>query len=299
MSKAPRVLIDASYLAHRALHSLQGLEFEDFPTGVIYGLLEQILSLAYDDRITSNRLLMCFDSRKSYRKKAYPDYKGNRNKDRTEKEMAELRAMHKQVDLMRSEVFPACGFLTARQSGVESDDLMAYAAKQGRDKVILVTSDGDLYQCITDSVHWYDPGRDQYLDPLTFWVKKGIEPHQWAEVQAIAGCSSDNVKGIRGIAEKSAIDYVLGRHNPTYKRFKAVVEGRRTITLNRSLVTLPHKKTKPFDIVEPQYNPAAFFEQCERFGIRTYLEGAKHSAWLRFFSGDFDRVKSRTRKRGR
>jgi len=290
-------LIDASYLAHRARNALKDLSHEDYPTGVLFGLLEQLRATCSDPKIESNRVLLCFDSKRSYRRKSYPEYKRGRTQDRTEGEQLQLDVMYSQMDMMRKVMFPAVGFQVAFQSGVESDDLMAYAAAHAKGKVIIVTADGDLYQCITDDVHFYDPGRHLYHTPLTFWASKGIEPHRWAEVKCIAGCSSDNVQGVSGVGEISAIDFLLGNMPKRYIRYQSIVNGEGVRERNRGLITLPHVKTRPFEFEEPCYQPDVFWSFCQSLGIESYLAGTRHTMWVRFFNNDFHNVKVRFRTR--
>lgn len=303
MRTKPWVLVDISYLAHRARYAMDGLEHGDMPTGVIYGFFEQLRTLCQDENINSNKVVFLFDSRKSHRKVVFPDYKKKRADDLTEEERQQIEVMRDQVELLRSVILPRVGFQVHRQTGCESDDLMAVAAQyltESVQKGIMVTADGDLWQCISDTVHWYDPARRNYYDPKNFKRKKKIESHRWGLVKAIAGCSTDGVPGIPGVGEDSAIKYILGKLPEHYKRFKAIVspEGREIIKRNIELVVLPHKKTKPFVLQEPKFNVKSFFRFCKRYGILSYLKEEKRAEWERFFSKN--EVRSRRRvKRGR
>lgn len=296
------VLVDVSYLAYRAQYSLRGLSHEDYPTGVIYGFFDQLLSLCRDPRVDSNKVALFFDSRKSHRKKAYPRYKQKRVEERGEEELKQIRAMYEQIRVLRTEILPEMGVAVYRQVGLESDDLIAQAAKglHGPSrKAVIVTADGDLYQCITEGVHWYDPLR-AYHDPLTFYAKKGIASEKWGRVKTLAGCSSDNVEGIPGVGEKTAIRYLLGALPSTYKSYKAIRsdKGRKIIKRNKRLVVLPHKKTKPVELREPKYDADAFFRAMERFGIVSYLEGRKRKTWESFFRANGRKMRKRGERRG-
>ena len=217
--------------------------------------------------------------------------------------------MYFQVKLLREEILPNIGLSVYRQTGLESDDLMAQAALQasehyptgGNRAAVIITSDGDLYQCITSSVHWYDPGRDLYLTPHSFFRKKGIASSEWGVVKAIAGCNSDEVKGIPGVGEKSAIQYLLGSLPSNHKRFQSIIssEGKAIIARNKQLVILPHTKTKPIELKEPQYNEEAFLHYCTRYGLLSYLKKEKRKAWHRLFNNNkYDRGLQRKRKHG-
>ncbi len=297
----PLVIVDISYLAHRARYATADLQWEDFHTGILYGFWEQLRAICYDRHVRSNHIVFCFDSRQSYRKLVYPEYKAHRRVDLTDEERVEIEAMYGQVKLLRTEVLPAVGFQVVRQTGCESDDVMAQIALQlthDRREGILVTADGDLWQCISSYVSWYDPARERLYDPGSFYTKKGISPAYWGIVKALAGCSGDNVKGIPRVGEKTAVRHLnreLPTHHKTYQAIESP-EGQRIFERNKALVVLPHVKTRPVEVREPKYNVEAFFAFCERYGFRTYLKDPKRSEWEAFLS---DRKVKTRKRRGR
>lgn len=292
--ETPLVLLDASFLGHRARSVIKGLSFEGSPTGVIYGVLEEIRALSLHHRIMSNQMLMFFDSKTSHRKKFFPGYK-DRDKDMTEEEIQERIQMKEQLERLRSEILPDIGFPVYRQPGLESDDLIAQACIQLRNRGTMrphtiVSADGDLLQCIVqDIISWYDPIRDKYLDHLGLYKEKGIEPDQWAEVKVIAGCSGDRVPGVPGVGEVTAIKYITGTLNPTYKKYKAIIakESLPIMERNRLLVVLPHAKTQEIDIQRPNYNPDKFWNWVEKLGFSSLKESRK-KPWDIFFAGDLN-----------
>lgn len=310
MATMPWVLIDTSYLAHRALHSMNGLEFEDFPTGVLYGFFEQLRTICLDHRILSNKVALFLDSRQSYRRRLFPAYKEKRHQDRPEEEIVQMGIMKRQMKVLTETVLPSIGFPLYRQTGCESDDVIAQAAgllttgamevgEQGRTAVI-VTADGDLYQCISDAVHWYDPARDLYLDVMGFIQKKLVDPSSWAAVKALAGCHTDCVPGIPGVGEGSAVKFLMHLLPTHHKRYKDInsPHGVAIYKRNLLLVTLPFHKTKKFSLRLPEYNPKAFFEFCKDFGMKSYLEGKRKREWGSFFSGNLTSGQQMPRKRG-
>jgi len=297
-------LLDFSYLAHRAFHSTRDLEHNELKTGIIYGFFEQLRTICADPRIATNQVALFFDSRQSFRRRAFPGYKGHRRERMAKlppEEQQALKIMREQMRFMHKEILPEIGFRLFKQTGLESDDLIAKAAASVslKEKVVIVTGDGDLYQCITDDVHWYDPSRDKYFTPNVFTEKKKVSPDQWVEVKAIAGCSSDDVPGVKGVGEKTAIDYINGFLPKTYKRHQAIQskEGQRIIERNRPLVKLPHRKTKPIELEPPVYNRDAFAAWCKKLGIRTYLKDEREREWNRFFNNTMDRMRAAVRTR--
>lgn len=293
----PWVLIDMSYIAYRAKYALNGLKFEDIPTGVIFGFFEQFKSICQDRLVQSNQVIFFFDSRKSYRRKVYPNYKKKRIEERTEEEKEQLQIMYEQIRILRTDILPRLGIQVHRQTGLESDDLMAkvsqcFSPKKER-QAIIITSDKDLYQCISNAVHWYDYGRGVYYEPFLFQNTKYIEPSRWGEVKCITGCLSDTVEGIKGVGEKTAIEFLTNKINPSTKRYISITssEGQEIIERNKELIILPHRKTKSINLKAPEYNMNAFISICKEYGLISFLEKDKRKEWRRFFQGELARKK--------
>lgn len=288
------VLVDLSWLAYRALHAVGNLEHEDIPTGIIFGFFTQLREICNDPKVQSNRVAIFCDSRKSYRAEVYPDYKRKRREERDEEKEKQIRAMREQMNLLQGGILAEIGFPVYKQEGLESDDLLAYVARHltlstafggPRKRGVMITSDGDLYQSITHAVHWYDPQRRRYYTPDDFKTLKGVDPAHWGMVKAIGGCSSDNVKGIPGIGEVTAVKYLTNKLPEKHKTYQRIVsaEGRKVIKRNKGLVVLPHAKTEPVVLKDPQYDLDVFFGYCERFGLATFLNRDR-KAWAAFFN---------------
>lgn len=285
---------DASWLMHRAKHTTGELSHEGTATGVTFGFFQQLLSVCNDPHVRSNRVGVFFDSRHSYRRDFYPGYKSSRGRDKkSPEEWSEHLIMGEQSARLRREILPDCGFPVYQQYGLESDDLLADAAGQcdsdASGGCVIVTADGDLFQCVTTKVHWFDPQRTLYLDHLKFWALKGVDPDQWATVKAICGCKTDEVAGIEGVGEKGAVDYVLNVLPETGKKFASIAspEGQSVIARNLRLVRLPHRRTRPVKLADPVFKPERFFRWCERLGFASYLDGGRKTQWEMFFEGNF------------
>ena len=294
----PWVIVDVSYLAHRARYAVADLEHEEFHTCLLYNFWEQLYKVCTDRHVYSNQTLLCFDSRQSYRRRLFPKYKAHRKEHLTPEEIDQLKEMRLQVELLRTTILPNIGFTTYRQTGCESDDVMAQMALQiteSNQQGIIITGDGDLLQCITPAIRWYDPGRRKLFDKDTFFAHKGVTPAQWGDVKALGGCSTDGVPGIPGVGEKTAIRYLdhkLPMHHKTYKAIRSP-EGKEIRTRNEELVILPHPKTKEVSIVKPEYNIEAFFAMCERYGFLTYLNAPRRKEWETFFYTGQERTRKR------
>lgn len=298
------VLFDASWLAHRAMHAMSDLEHDGRPTGVIFGFLQELLHICQDPRIQSNAIGIFFDSRLSYRKDEFADYKSKRHTDLTPEEYAQRSAMHKQMKFLRRCLLPECGFPTYRQSGLESDDLMAMAADHifkgsTGDVGVMITADGDLFQSIATNVDWFDPQRNLYYSWSDFVDAKGVSPKDWATVKCLAGCRGDGVPGVPGVAEKTAIQYLKGALKKTSKRYQAIInsDGLERRRANASLVVLPHALTEPFELETPNYNPTVFWRYAVDLGFASLLEGRRRLEWDSFFEGRFG-TRQYARRRG-
>lgn len=299
-------IFDAGHLGHCAMHATGALSHDDVRTGVVYGFLNGILTVCCHPRFNTCYAAICFDSKHSLRKDALPSYKKKRHKDRTPEEWAEIKIMHKQLTLLRREILPDIGFPTLVQRGLESDDMMAQFAKQltladcfkcteGL-TAVMVTSDYDLLQCVTETIHWYDPVRKLYLDLHGVKERKGVLPCKWALVKAIAGCRSDKVKGVYGVGELTAAKFLAGNLKRTGKVYKRIVsnEGIAIKLRNLDLVQLPHAATKPVVVPHPIYDVKAFFKWARKLGFDSILHGERRVTWERFLAGDPLPIRDRT-----
>lgn len=291
------VLVDLSYLAYRARFSMKGLAHEEIPTGVLFGVFDQLKSICEDLVVYSNKLAIFCDSKKSYRKDKYPFYKGKRHLNMTEEEVQDLKLMHQQIDLLKKEIFPEIGIPVYLQTGLESDDLIAKAAQDLTKKQqggIIVSSDGDLFQCITHMVTWYNPQKELHYTISTFAGEKGIEPHKWGKVKAIAGCSTDDVPGVKGVGEKTAILYLQGKLDAKYKAYQSIRESKDIIKRNKEIVCLPHQETQSIELVSPSFDQKAFFRFCKKYGMASFLKNKKE--WEAFFQGPaYTNIRTRRR----
>ena len=300
MSDAPYVLFDGQWIGYRVMHVTGSLSHEDIRTGVVYGFLEAVRNDCNNRRIQSNKAAIAFDSRFSLRRDIFPGYKRKRHESRTDEELAEIRIMHEQLGLLRREILPEIGFPVLLQRGLESDDMIAQAARQltladcfkpNLDKAtaIMVTADYDLLQCVTETIAWFNSARDLYLDLRGVQKKKGVLPSSYALVKALAGCSSDEVPGIKGVGEKTAIKFLHGTLKKSYLSYKRIVsdEGQSIKRRNLELVRLPYSTTAEVLLpASPNYDPKAFRRWSKRLGFASLLRGDRLRSWDAFFSGE-------------
>lgn len=253
------------------------LSFGGYPTAVVFGFLREVVAL--QEQFRTDKIVFCWDSHSSLRKDLYPEYKANRHTQELPQEQLDYEiAFRDQMLKLRKEYLPEIGYRNVYyQKGYESDDLIAEFTNciPVPDKAIIVASDHDLYQCITYAVSCYNPQSKKMLTFQGFQMECGILPKQWALVKAMAGCRTDNVSGIKGVGERTAIKYILGQLNATTKAYQAIKssEGATIIERNWPLVALPFEGTKIPAIQSDELSLRGWKSVCHRLGIKSMEQG--------------------------
>ncbi len=255
-SKDSLFIVDGHALAYRAYFALIRsplINSRGENTSAAFGFARMLLLLLkkYEPR----RLAVVFDSgEETDRHREYEEYKATRE------EMPEemVSALPWIFDIVRS-----LGVAMIMQPGVEADDLIATLARrsvaEGREAVI-VTGDKDFLQLLSDHIKIIRPEKGTALEeevgPEYCRERWGIEPRQVVDLLALMGDASDNIPGVKGIGEKTAVkllaefhslDAILGRLDevePPSLREK-IRAGRESALLSRDLVTL---RDAPLDL---------------------------------------------------
>jgi 5'-3' exonuclease len=256
------------------LHSTGGLSYDGSATGVIYGFLKSLSG--FQDLFNTSNFIFCWDSRTSKRLELYPEYKANRHKNEyTTDEIEFYRAFKKQMKLLRTTYLPTIGFRNVFvQRGYESDDVIARICLHSivnDNEAVIISSDKDLYQCLEHNVSYYNPKTGKILTMQSFKKQYGIDSQLWGMVKATAGCTTDNVKGIQGVGEKRAIDFLLGRLNPDSKAYKAITspEGNKICDFNQELVILPMKGTNFFKLKRDNLSEQGWKQVTKLLGMQS------------------------------
>jgi DNA polymerase-1 len=185
------------------------------PTGAVRLFCTKLFQFVREGAagITPTHLAIIFDkSEHSFRKEIYPAYKSNRSEPPED--------LIPQFPLMRAAV-RAFGLTPVEQDRFEADDLIATYAKEARSRgadVLIVSADKDLMQLIGQGVAMYDPAsgeagakgsrEERRIGPEEVIAYFGVPPEKVVDVQALAGDSTDNVPGARGIGIKTAAQLI-------------------------------------------------------------------------------------------
>lgn len=195
-------LIDGSSYIYRAYYAIRHLSSPSgHPTNAIYGFIQMLLKLLKDHE--PQHVAMVFDAgRITFRTEMYPDYKANRAT------MPDDLAM--QMDPIR-EVVRAFNIPTLQLEGYEADDIIgALAARFANNggKVVVVTGDKDLMQIVTDRVTLLDTMKGKESGIAEVIERFGVGPELVTDILGLAGDTSDNIPGVPGIGEKTAIKLI-------------------------------------------------------------------------------------------
>jgi len=197
---APLILIDGSSWAYRAFHALPPLSTSGGePTGAVFGMGNMLRKLIRE--YGGDYLAVVFDPRgKTFRNELYEDYKANRPPVPDE--------MAAQFPVIR-ELIETLGVPFIQIDGVEADDVIGTLAQRAHERdVLIVTSDKDMAQLVTDRVNLLDTMRERRLDPDGVRQKFGVPPERIVDYLALVGDTSDNIPGIAKVGPKTAAKWL-------------------------------------------------------------------------------------------
>ena len=245
----PIILIDGFSLVFRAYHALSRTGMQTptgEPTFAVFAFANILIGLL--DKQKPEAMAVVFDtSAPTFRHEVFDQYKANRDAfpDDLVPQMSRIKAL---IDLM--------GLPRIELPGYEADDLIGTISKRESNdghEVLCVTSDKDYFQLVNDKVLVLRPGKDpgtyDKYDASKVEEKFGVPPHQVIDVLALMGDAVDNVPGVKGIGEKTAIPLIqqFGTLEAMYERLsevektgvrKKLEESRDMAFLSKHLVTI-------------------------------------------------------------
>jgi DNA polymerase I len=209
METVPRVLylIDISSYFYRAFHALPPLTTtRGLPTNAAYGVTTMLLKVLRERQ--PRHLALVFDAKgPTFRHGLYKEYKAHRP-PMPEALVTQLPYIRKIID--------ALNLPSVVQEGYEADDLICTLVRRARQEgfaVEIISGDKDLLPLVADGVDMWDPMKEVRYDPAAIREKYGLEPGELVEVRALAGDASDNIPGVPGIGEKTALKLIARYHS--------------------------------------------------------------------------------------
>lgn len=249
------LILDVNNLSSRFFHAIASFgTYELSKSTIAYGLLRDLVFLV--DRFIPDRVVFCFDHPINKRDEYFPGYRADRKRKRKNltKDVQEAYFEFKrQLNEIREVHLPALGFNNILyEEGCEADDMIAAACDEvGEvDNAVLVSSDQDLYQLLTENISIWQPNKSKQFTLKMFKKEYKVEPSQWIEVKAIAGCKSDGIVGVGGVGEKSALKFLRNELREDSKYARLIEYSEDNIAYNRPLVALPFNGTPEVKLVE-------------------------------------------------
>ncbi len=202
MHKDTFLIVDGNSLMHRAYHALPLMDADGVYTNAIYGFLNMLLKVIREEDV--RYIAVCFDEHgPTFRHTAYPDYKAGRSAT-----PEELRQQFRTIRELLSDI----GVKWFTLMGWEADDLLGtLSLRAGSDGVrpLLLTGDRDALQLVdgTTELMFTRKGISETIlfTPARVHEEYGFSPEQVTDWKGLAGDSSDNIPGIPGIGDKTAV----------------------------------------------------------------------------------------------
>ena len=198
-------LIDGHALAYRMYFALTAggsstrwQTSKGEPTAGSYGFARELMRIIEQEK--PDYLAVAFDTGKTFRDQIFPEYKGTRAKmpDDLSPQITRIRELVDAFNIPRLEL-----------EGFEADDVLGSIARIANEQglgVKIITGDRDLLQLVNERTTGYLAGDDQnYVTDEDVIAKLGVRPDQVVDYKALVGDKSDNISGVPGIGEKTAI----------------------------------------------------------------------------------------------
>ena len=204
MNQAPLVLVDGSSYLYRAFHAMPPLTTsKGLPTGAIKGVLNMLRSLR--KQYPQSPFAVVFDAKGgTFRDEMFADYKANRPSMPDD--------MRVQIEPLHASV-RALGFPLLCVEGVEADDVIGTLARSSAaaDRpVVISTGDKDMAQLVDGHITLVNTMNETSMDVEGVKAKFGVAPQQIIDLLALMGDSSDNIPGVKGVGEKTAVALLVG-----------------------------------------------------------------------------------------
>ncbi len=280
------MLLDGHSLMYRAYYGLMGRQAltapDGTPTGAVFAFLNMLLK--WLQALEPTHVVVAFDRPEpTYRHQRFEGYKATRKP--TPRDLAV------QIPLIKA-LLADWGLACLEEAGYEADDLIGTLARLGAPEmpVTIVSGDKDTFQLVTDQVTVLQPvtrsGQSdlEHYDPQAIQDRYGVQPAQLIDVKALMGDPSDNIPGVRGIGEKTALA-LIGQYGSLEALYEALDQLRPAVAqklndqkedafLSRDLVTIQTQAPLSSDLSRYRVKPMKrddLASRMTRLGLKTLL----------------------------
>ncbi len=294
IAENPFILVDGSSYLYRAYHAFPPLtNSKGEPTGAMYGVLNMLRSLIIQYK--PSHVVVVFDAKgKTFRDELYEEYKSNRP-PMPDDLREQIEPLHEMVQAM--------GLPLLSITGVEADDVIGTlalkAASDGRN-VLISTGDKDMAQLVTPNITLINTMTNVILGPDEVKEKYGVPPELIIDFLALMGDSSDNIPGVPGVGEKTALGLLqgLGSLEDIYQQLDKIatlsfrgaktlgakmVEHEKVAKLSYQLATIKTDVAldKTFDdLVVNEPNLDKLLEMFTRYEFKRWISDLQNGGWL-------------------
>ena len=200
----PFILVDGSSYLFRAFHGMPPLtNSKGQDTGAVYGVINMLRSLIKQYKPT--HMAVVFDAKgKTFRDEIYSQYKANRP-SMPEELRGQIAPLHQIIEAM--------GLPIIMEEGVEADDVIGTLADQASKQgiaTLISTGDKDMAQLVTEHVTLINTMNNHIMDQQGVVEKFGVPPELIIDFLALKGDASDNIPGVPGVGDKTAVGLLQG-----------------------------------------------------------------------------------------
>lgn len=279
------LVIDGNSIMNRAFYGIKGLSNKKgMPTNALTGFMNIYLKLLKEEE--PDRIAVAFDLHApTFRHKMYAEYKGTRH--------AMPDELRVQMPVIK-QLLRALGVVIVEKEGYEADDIigtLSHAAEAQGGTCTISTGDRDSFQLITDrvTVRLASNREDVIYTPAKIAEVYGVTPREMLEVKTLMGDSSDNIPGVPGVGEKTALGLIQKYHTVDYiyqnldsievtKGVRTKLEnGRESAELSRKLAEITLEAPVPLEMdcyqrgAGDPAEAAGILAEAEMFGVMKKL----------------------------
>ena len=257
------ILVDGNNLLFRSYYATAYTgnimkNSKGFPTNGLYGLVNMLNKIIKEEN--PEYMIVAFDKGKTFRHEKYKEYKDGRNATPDE-----LKIQFK----VAKELVPLMGIKCFEIDNYEADDIIGtYSKMIEKDNNFIgtiVSSDKDLLQLISDQIDVKLLKQKDYIrmDKKTFEENYGIEPINMIDLKGLMGDSSDNIPGVKGVGEKTALKLLQqyttlenvyeNINNIKGSLYNKLLDGKQSAFMSKDIATIYNEVPVEYSLEDLKY----------------------------------------------